>query len=80
MCSTDLKSGLKMTPRFHEISESRHPILNPFTEDKFMLVGEICDLKAGVNQLDLCCGKGKILFQWSRRYFGWGVFILQMAK
>lgn len=59
-----------MSLRLHEIAETNHRILNPFTEDKLMLLGEICRLKSGMRQLDLCCGKGEMLCQWSRR---WGI-------
>src|SRR6476619_1258859 len=59
-----------MSLRFHEIAEANHRILNPFTEDKLMLVGEICRLKPDMRQLDLCCGKAEMLCQWARR---WGI-------
>ena len=59
-----------MSLRFHEIAETNHHILNPFSEDKLMLLGEICRLKAGMHQLDLCCGKAEMLCQWARR---WGI-------
>src|SRR5262249_43250033 len=59
-----------MTLRFHEISEANHRILNPFTEDKLMLLGENCRLQPGMTQLDLCCGKGEMLCQWAQR---WGI-------
>jgi SAM-dependent methyltransferase len=59
-----------MSLRFHEIAEANHRILNPITEDKLMLIGEICRLKPGMRQLDLCCGKAEMLCQWSRR---WGI-------
>ena len=57
-----------MSLRFHEIAESRHRILNPFTEQQLQLLGEICRLHDGVQQLDLCCGKGEMLCQWSARF------------
>lgn len=59
-----------MSLRMHEISEANHRILNPFTEDKLMLLGDICRLQPGMRQLDLACGKGEMLCQWSRR---WGI-------
>ncbi|HTJ38185.1 MAG TPA: methyltransferase domain-containing protein [Dactylosporangium sp.] len=49
----------------HEISEAGHRILNPFTEEKLMLLGEICRLRPGQRQLDLCCGKGEMLCRWA---------------
>ncbi len=59
-----------MSLRFHEIAEHNHRILNPFTHDKLMLVGEICQLNKDNNLLDLCCGKAEMLSQWSRH---WGI-------
>jgi hypothetical protein len=46
-----------MSLRYHEISEANHRILNPFTEEKMILVGKICRLRPGMRQLDLACGK-----------------------
>ena len=54
-----------MSLRFHEIAELHHRILNPFTGDQLMLLGDICRLHAGMRQLDLCCGKGGMLCSWS---------------
>jgi len=59
-----------MSLRFHEIGEANHRILNPFTEEKLMLVGDICHLKPGMRQLDLACGKAEMLCQWAKR---WGI-------
>jgi hypothetical protein len=33
-----------MSLRFHEIAEINHRILNPFTEDQLMFLGEVCRL------------------------------------
>jgi SAM-dependent methyltransferase len=57
-----------MSLRFHEISEANHRILNPFTEEKLLLLGDICGLSADMTQLDLCCGKAEMLCQWAKRY------------
>jgi SAM-dependent methyltransferase len=62
-----------MSLRFHEIAETNHHILNPFTHEKLMLLGEICRLEAGMRQLDLACGKGEMLCQWARRWGTYGV-------
>jgi SAM-dependent methyltransferase len=62
-----------MSLRHHEIAESRHRILNPITEEKLMLLGEICRLREGQRQLDLACGKGEMLSRWSERYGTGGV-------
>lgn len=60
-----------MSLRFHEIAETNHRILNPFTEDQLMLLGEICRIDSGTRQLDLCCGKGEMLSRWSAE---WGLY------
>lgn len=69
-----------MVLRFHEIAEAEHRILNPFTEDKLRLVGEVCRLEDGQRILDLCCGKGELLCTWSRDHgiSGVGVDISQV--
>jgi SAM-dependent methyltransferase len=54
-----------MSLRFHEISESRHRILNPFTADKLRLLGQICVGERSVRILDLCCGKAEMLCTWA---------------
>ncbi|MEV0647969.1 methyltransferase domain-containing protein [Phytomonospora sp. NPDC050363] len=57
-----------MSLRHHEIAEANHRILNPFTESKLDLLGELCRLRAGMRQLDLACGKGEMLARWSSTY------------
>ncbi|MYS21954.1 MULTISPECIES: SAM-dependent methyltransferase [unclassified Streptomyces] len=57
-----------MSLRHHEIAESGHRILNPYTEEKLMLLGRICRLREGQRQLDLACGKGEMLTRWAERY------------
>jgi len=57
-----------MLLRFHEIAETYHRILNPFTEEQLMLLGEICRLQPGMKQLDLACGKGEMLCRWIQTY------------
>ena len=57
-----------MSLRYHEISEAHHHSLNPFTEEKMMLVGEICRLQPGMRQLDLACGKAEMLCQWAKQW------------
>ena len=59
-----------MSLRMHELAEANHRILNPFTHEKLMLLGEICRLDAGMQQLDLACGKAEMLCQWAKR---WGI-------
>ncbi|WUH94272.1 class I SAM-dependent methyltransferase [Streptomyces sp. NBC_00433] len=62
-----------MSLRHHEIAESRHRILNPITEEKLMLLGDICRLELGQRQLDLACGKGEMLTRWAQKYGTGGV-------
>lgn len=57
-----------MSLRLHEIAEANHRILNPFTDEKLMLLGEICRLQAGQRHLDLACGKGEMLCRWAGRF------------
>jgi hypothetical protein len=57
-----------MSLRLHKIAEAHHRILNPFTDEKLMLLGEVCRLRPGMRQLDLCSGKGEMLCQWARRW------------
>jgi SAM-dependent methyltransferase len=58
------------TLALHEISEAEHRILNAFSQDKLMLLGELCRLRPGDRLLDLASGKGELLCQWSKR---WGI-------
>ena len=58
-----------MTLRHHEIAETNHRILNPFTEDKLRLLGEVSGVRAGTRILDLACGKGEMLCRWAQ-WFG----------
>jgi SAM-dependent methyltransferase len=62
-----------MSLRHHEIAETNHRILNPFTDDKLALLGEVCRLRPGQRLLDLACGKGEMLCQWARRHGVTGV-------
>lgn len=57
-----------MSLRFHEIAESSHRILNPFTEYQLMLLGDICRLNTGTLLLDLACGKAEMLCRWVEKY------------
>jgi SAM-dependent methyltransferase len=59
-----------MSLRYHEIAEANHRILNPFSHEKLMLLGEICRLQQGTSLLDLCCGKAEMLCQWAKT---WGI-------
>ena len=54
--------------RMHEIAESEHRILDPFSDEKLRLLGNACRLHAGQRLLDLCCGKGEMLCTWSQAH------------
>jgi SAM-dependent methyltransferase len=51
--------------RKYEIAEGSHRILNPFTDVKLSLLGEVARLRPGVRILDLACGRGEMLCRWS---------------
>jgi SAM-dependent methyltransferase len=57
--------------RHHEIAEANHRILNPFTEAKLRLLGEVAGVRPGERILDLACGKGELLCRWAE-WFGAG--------
>jgi SAM-dependent methyltransferase len=57
-----------MTLRFHEIAEGDHRILNPLTDEKLGLLGEVARLRPGHRILDLACGKGELLARWAGRH------------
>lgn len=69
-----------MSLRFHEIAETHHHILNPFSAAKLDLLGSICGLRANIRILDLACGKGEMLARWAQAYgvMGVGVDISQV--
>lgn len=62
-----------MSLRFHEISEAGHRILNPYTEDKLRLLGEVSGARPGTRILDLACGKGELLCRWAEWFGAEGV-------
>jgi SAM-dependent methyltransferase len=62
-----------MTLRHHEIAESTHRILNPFSEAKLRLVGEAAEVQEGDRVLDLACGKGELLCRWAEWFGSRGV-------
>jgi SAM-dependent methyltransferase len=59
--------------RHHEIAEARHHTLNPLTEDKVRLLGEVTQPRQDERHLDLACGKGELLARWARDYGTRGV-------
>ncbi len=54
--------------RQHEIAEASHRILNPFTDEKLELLGELCRWRRDMRLLDLASGKGEMLCTWARRH------------
>ena len=58
-----------MSLRHHEIAEANHRILNPFSEAKLRLLGEVAGVSRGTSVLDLACGKGEMLCRWAE-WFG----------
>ena len=54
--------------RQHEIAEAGHRILNPFTDQKLELLGELCRWRRDMRLLDLCSGEGEMLCTWAHRH------------
>lgn len=55
-------------PRIFTITESAHRIHNPFTPDKFAILGAALRLEPGTRILDLGSGSGEMLCTWARDY------------
>ncbi|QAZ68807.1 SAM-dependent methyltransferase [Solidesulfovibrio carbinolicus] len=53
-------------PRIFTITESAHRIHNPFTPDKFAVLGQALRLEPGTRILDLGSGSGEMLCTWAR--------------
>jgi SAM-dependent methyltransferase len=51
--------------QLHEIAESDHRILNPFTDAHLMELAGVARVGAGTRVLDLACGKGELLCRWA---------------
>ena len=62
-----------MSLRHHEIAETHHRILDPFTEEKLRLLGEVASVGPGTRVLDLACGKGELLCRWASWFGSTGV-------
>ncbi|MEI7744572.1 MAG: class I SAM-dependent methyltransferase, partial [Chloroflexota bacterium] len=60
-----------MSLRDHEIAEADHRILDPFTDEKLRLLGQVARVGPGTRILDLACGKGEMLCRWAG-WFGSG--------
>lgn len=54
--------------RQHEIAEASHRILNPFTDEKLELLGQLCRWRRNMRLLDLGSGKGEMLCTWAQRH------------
>lgn len=53
-------------PRIFTITESAHRIHNPFTPEKFAVLGQALRLEPGTHILDLGSGSGEMLCTWAR--------------
>lgn len=64
-----------MNLRFHEIAETNHRIQSPLRPEQLIELGEICRVKENMRHLDLSCGRGELLCQWSLNFGsnGYGV-------
>ena len=54
--------------RQHEIAEAGHRILNPFSDEKLELLGQLCRWRRDMRLLDLASGKGEMLCTWAQRH------------
>lgn len=59
--------------QLHEIAEADHRIIDPFSDEKLMLVGQVARVGPGTRILDLCCGKGELLCRWAQEYGAEGI-------
>jgi len=55
-------------PRIFNIMESAHRIHNPFTPEKFDMLGAALRMEKGTRVLDLASGSGEMLCTWARDY------------
>ncbi len=62
-----------MSLRHHEIAETHHRILDPFTDAKLRLLGEVAEVGPATRILDLACGKGEMLCRWAEWFGSTGV-------
>jgi SAM-dependent methyltransferase len=53
-------------PRIFTLRESEHRIHNPFTAEKYAVLGEALRLEPGSTVLDLASGSGEMLCTWAR--------------
>ena len=59
--------------RYHEISESTHRIMNPFSIEKLLVLGEICGIGGSTRILDLASGKGEMLCLFADKFGANGI-------
>ncbi|MGE4384958.1 MAG: cyclopropane-fatty-acyl-phospholipid synthase family protein [Endomicrobiaceae bacterium] len=55
-------------PKIFNITESAHRIHNPFTPEKFAVLGAALRMEKGTSVLDLGSGSGEMLCTWARDY------------
>lgn len=55
-------------PDYWEVSHADHGLMNPFSADRLLELGEVLRLAPGVRVLDLACGKGAALLLWAERF------------
>ena len=54
--------------RQHELAEAGLRILNPFTDQQFMQLGDVSRIGPATRVLDLACGKGEMLCRWAAAF------------
>lgn len=52
----------------HEIAESSHRILDPFTDAHLVELGTVARIGPSTRVLDLACGKGELLCRWAQEF------------
>lgn len=56
------------TIEMHLIAERSLRIMNPISEHKLMLVGQLCQLQRGMRWLDLGCGKAEMICRFAQAH------------
>ncbi|WP_219413886.1 SAM-dependent methyltransferase [Pseudonocardia nigra] len=61
------------TLELHEIAESDHRILDPFTDAQLLELGAVARVGPTTRVLDLACGKAEMLCRWAQEFGARGV-------